>query len=116
MDVFSLEDKLMRPSEQHIFSMGFAMEFNTGYVALVKDKSSLSSAGLHTVGGVMDAGYRGEYKIQLINLSDSNYRIEKGDKIAQILILPVVIAETEEVKELLDSSRGEGGFGSTGKR
>lgn len=116
MDVFSLEDKLMLPAEHYIFSVGFALEFDPGYTVLVKDKSSLSSAGIHTVGGVFDAGYRGEYKVQMINLSKREYRIDKGDKIAQLLILPVIIADLVEVEELSNSSRGEGGFGSTGKR
>lgn len=116
MDVYSLEDKNMVPGEHYVFFSGFALEFPDGYAAIVKDKSSISKAGLHTMGGVFDAGYRGEYNIHLVNLSDSEYFIEKGDKIAQIVILPVEIPEIEEVTELADSSRGEGGFGSTGRK
>jgi len=61
------------------------------------------------------AGYRGEYNVQLINLGNEPYQIEKGNKIAQLIIYPIAIAELEETAELSDSSRGDGKFGSTGK-
>ena len=116
MDMYSLEDYDLKPMERRIFFCGFALEFETGYAAIVKDKGSLpKNAGIHTMGGVYDAGYRGEYNVNLINLGQETYHISKGDKIAQLVIYPVVIAELEEVKELSDSSRGEGRFGSTGK-
>lgn len=116
MDVYSLENYTLQPGERHFFYNGFALEFEPGYAAIVKDKSSLpKDGGLHTMGGVFDAGYRGEYNILLINLGDKPYHIEKGQKIAQIVIIPVVLAELVEVPELSESSRGMGGFGSTGK-
>jgi len=116
MDLFSLEDYDLKPGERKIFFVGFALEFSEGYAAIVKDKSSLpNKAGIHTMGGVYDAGYRGEYNVQLINLGGEAYHISKGDKIAQLVIFPVVIAELQEAQELSDSSRGEGRFGSTGK-
>lgn len=116
MDIYSLEDKVLKPGEHHIFFVGFAMEFPVGYAAIVKDKGSVSKAGLHTMGGVYDAGYRGEYNIHLVNLNDKEYKVEKGDKIAQIIIYPVEIPTIKEVKELSETSRGEGRFGSTGKK
>ena len=67
------------------------------------------------MGGVFDAGYRGEYNVHLVNLSNKPYTVEKGHKVAQLVIYPVEIASLEEVEELSDSSRGTGGFGSTGK-
>jgi dUTP pyrophosphatase len=116
MDVYAREDYDLNPGERKVFFVGFAMEFEVGYAAIVKDKSSLpNKAGIHTMGGVYDAGYRGEYNVQLVNLGQETYHITKGDKIAQLVIYPVVIAELEEVTELNDSSRGEGRFGSTGK-
>jgi dUTP pyrophosphatase len=116
MDLYSLEDKMLEPGERHIFFVGFALEFPEGYGAIVKDKSSLpKNAGIHTLGGVFDAGYRGEYNVNLINLGKEPYQIHIGDKIAQLLIVPVVIAELEEVKKLSDTSRGHGRFGSTGR-
>ncbi len=116
MDVYSLETIELAPGQRHIFFVGFAMEFPEGFAAIVKDKSSLpKNAGLHTMGGVYDAGYRGEYNVNLINLSQEPYTIHKGDKIAQIVIFPVVQVTLEETEGLADSARGEGRFGSTGK-
>ena len=116
MDVYALEDYPLKPGERKIFDLGFALEFPDGYAVIIKDKSSLpKNAGIHTMGGVFDAGYRGEYNVNLINLGKKTYKIGKGHKIAQILILPVVIAKLIEVKELSKTSRGEGRFGSTGK-
>jgi len=116
MDMYSLEDYILKPGERRIFFLGFAMEFPDGYAAIVKDKSSLpKNGGIHTMGGVFDAGYRGEYNVNLINLGSADYEIKKGHKIAQVVIFPVVIAKITEVVELSETSRGHGRFGSTGK-
>jgi len=116
MDLYAREDYDLKPGERKVFFVGFALEFENGFAAIVKDKGSLpNKAGVHTMGGVFDAGYRGEYNVQLINLGSETYHISKGDKIAQLVIYPVVIADLEGVSELSDSSRGEGRFGSTGK-
>lgn len=116
LDMYSLEDYELKAGERKVFPFGFALEFPTGYAAIVKDKSSLPrNAGIHTMGGVFDAGYRGEYNAQLINLGRESYQVKKGDKLAQLVIYPVAIAELEEVAELSDTSRGAGGFGSTGR-
>ena len=116
MDVYSLEDYDLKPMERRNFFVGFAMEFDEGYAVIVKDKSSLpNKVGIHTMGGVYDAGYRGEYNVQLINLGQDTYHISKGDKIAQLIVYPIIIAELEETDKLSESSRGEGRFGSTGK-
>ncbi len=116
MDLYSMEEKTLIPGEHYFFYHGFALEFDLGYAAVVKDKSSISKAGLHTMGGVFDAGYRGEYNTHLVNLSDKPYTVEVGDKVAQLIIYPVEIAELEEADELSDSSRGIGSFGSTGRK
>lgn len=117
MDLYSLEAHDLAPGERRIFWLGFALEFSDGYAAIVKDKSSLPlNGGVHTMGGVFDAGYRGEYNVNLINLGNAVYHIEAGDKIAQLVITPVVRATLSEVTELSDSARGTGGFGSTGKQ
>ena len=68
------------------------------------------------MGGVFDAGYRGEYNVNLINLGNKAYCVAAGDKIAQLVIMPVVRASLTEADELSDSARGTGGFGSTGKQ
>lgn len=116
MDLYSMEAVTV-PSMGHVrLFHGFALEFPEGYAAIIKDKSSISKAGLAQMGGVFDAGYRGEYNTHLVNLSDKSYNIEEGDKVSQLIIYPVAIAELEEVDELSDSSRGDGAFGSTGKK
>ncbi len=116
LDMCSLVDVTVNPGEHVRLYNGFALEFPEGYGAFVKDKGSISKAGLHTMGGVFDAGFRGEYNVHLVNLSDKAYSIAKGDKVAQLVILPVEIAELIEVEELSESARGEGAFGSTGKQ
>jgi dUTP pyrophosphatase len=116
LDLYALEEQTILPGGHARFHLGFALEFPAGYAAIIKDKGSISKAGLHTMGGVFDAGYRGEYNVHLVNLSDKAYTVEVGDKVAQLIIYPVAIAELEEVAELSDSSRGTGAFGSTGRK
>jgi len=116
MDLYSMETVKMNPGEHHRFWHGFAMEFPEGNAGIIMDKSSISKAGLIHMGGVFDAGYRGEYNTHLVNLGNDPYTVEEGDKVSQLVIVPVVIAELEETDTLSESSRGEGGFGSTGKK
>ncbi len=116
MDMYAMEDKIIQPMEHYRFWHGFALEFPDGYGGIIMDKSSMSKAGLHHMGGVFDAGYRGEYNTLLVNLSDKPYAFEKGDKVSQLVIVPVAICELEETDTLSDSARGEGMFGSTGKK
>jgi dUTP pyrophosphatase len=117
MDLFSVEEYELKPGERKIFPVGFALEFPKGFAAIVKDKGGPPYKwGVHTMGGVFDAGYRGEYNVNLINLGQEICKIEKGQKIAQLVIYPVEIVELEEVQMLSDTSRGEGRFGSTGLR
>ena len=116
MDLYSMETVTVKPGERHFFWHGFALEFPIGYAALIMDKGSISKAGFCHLGGVYDAGYRGEYNTLLINLSDQPYTFEKGDKVAQLVITPVEIVDLEETDTLSESARGEGRFGSTGKK
>lgn len=117
LDMCSREETcVLNPGDRKNFFCGFALEFPIGYAAIVKDKSSLpKNHGVHVMGGVYDSGYRGEYNVCLINLGQEPVTIEKGQKIAQLVIFPVAIAEFEEVNELSESARGDGRFGSTGK-
>lgn len=115
LNVYTMEEGTIGPGQRWLFPLGFALEFPSGYVALMKDRSSMAKNGLHCLGGVFDAGYRGEYNVLLVNLSDQAYHVQRGDKIAQLVIQPVTIAEIVEVDELSESTRGTGGFGSTGK-
>lgn len=119
MDFYALEKTTLEPGIQQAVKTGIAMEIPHGYAGLVWDKSGLAiREGLTTLGGVIDAGYRGEVMIGMINLSARPYTIEAGHKIAQMLIQRIEACEIEEASELADlpgSGRGKRGFGSTGK-
>ena len=116
MDIYSCEERTLLPQEQALISTGIVMEIPDGYVGLVWDKSGVShKGGIKTLGGVIDSGYRGEIMVGVINLGFESFMFEKGQKIAQMLIQKIESPTFEEVVELSDTSRGEGGFGSTGK-
>lgn len=117
MDLFSLDEVVINRNQRVQIPTGIAMEIPEGFVGLIWDKSGLShKCGLKTLGGVIDSGYRGEIKVGIINLGDEDYKIGKGDKIAQMIIQQKTAVEIIEVGELdSNSQRGEGGFGSTGK-
>lgn len=114
-DLYAQGDHIVIPHQTIAIPTGVAMELEKGYVSLIWDKSSVGSKGIKTLGGVIDAGYRGEYKIIVHNLNNESYTFKHGDKVAQMLVQKVEFPELVEVAELNDSTRGEGGFGSTGK-
>jgi len=115
-DLYTIDTVIVDPGQRVQVPVGLAFEIPVGYVGLVWDKSGVShKAGIKTLGGVLDSGYRGELKVGIINLSSEQYVFEKGHKIAQLLIQKIESPIFEEVLELSDTSRGEGGFGSTGK-
>lgn len=115
MDVYANETKTLQPGERGLISTGIALAIPLGYVGLIWDKSGIATKyGISTLAGVIDAGYRGEIKIALLNTSQDSYTIETGKKIAQCLIQPIHQAQLIEVPELPASQRGDGGFGSTG--
>jgi dUTP pyrophosphatase len=116
LDLYALETITVLPGEHARIWHGIALEFPEGYGGIIMDKGSISKAGLHHMGGVFDAGYRGEYNTLLVNLSDKPYTFEAGDKVSQLVIMPVLIAELEETDTLSESARGDGKFGSTGKK
>jgi dUTP pyrophosphatase len=115
MDLFSVEDLILKPKHRALVKTGLSIELPKGYVSLIWDKSGIALKGIKTMGGVIEHTYRGEYKIIMVNLSSENYEIKKGQKIAQLLIQKIETAEIEEVNELSETTRGDGGFGSTGK-
>jgi dUTP pyrophosphatase len=115
-DLYSVETLKIAPMSRVQVATGIALEIPIGYVGLVWDKSGLSHKhGLKTLGGVIDAGYRGEVKVGVINLGTETYLLEKGHKVAQIIIQQREYCEIMEVDELSETSRGDSGFGSTGK-
>ncbi len=115
-DLFASHKVAIAPNERVQVDTGFAIEIPKGYVMFIWDKSGLSHKhGLKVLGGVIDAGYRGEVKVGLVNLSDEVYTIEKHHKVAQMVMQKIEEVEIVEVDKLSDSVRGEGAFGSTGK-
>ncbi len=115
MDLFSVSAYTLQKGEIYAVPTGICVEIPRGFVGLIWDKSGVSLKGAHRLAGVVDAGYRGEIKVVMVNLGQISFVIEKGMKIAQLLIQTVEEPEIVEVEDLEDSSRGEGGFGSTGK-
>ncbi len=116
-DLLSTEEVVLEPMQRLAVGTGLAAEVPLGYELQVRPKSGLAlKSGLTVLNtpGTIDFGYRGEIKVILINLSQEPYRVEKGQKVAQLVVAPVAYADFEEVEELSDTTRGAGGFGSTG--
>jgi len=115
LDFYSAEDIVLKPGQRQAIGTGIKMEIPAGYVGLVWDKSGLAvKNGIKTMAGVVDAGYRGEIKVVLINLGQEDFIMKKNSKIAQMLIQKIEHPQIEIVSELNESQRGENGFGSTG--
>jgi len=115
-DLFAAQPTTLAPGERAQIKTGLKMEIPEGYVGFIWDKSGLShKGGLKTLGGVVDASYRGEVMVGMINLSSEAYTFEKGHKVAQMVIQKREDVSIVEVDSLSETSRGEGGFGSTGK-
>jgi dUTP pyrophosphatase len=115
MDLFSVEDRIISSGERALISTGISVELPRGHVSLIWDKSGIAAkSGIKTMGGVIEHTYRGEYKVVMLNTSKENFEVKKGQKIAQFLVQPIMTAEVEEVSELSETARGDGGFGSTG--
>lgn len=107
----------LKPGTVTPVETGLKMQIPDGYAGLIWEKSGLAfKHGIKTCAGVIDSGYRGEVKVALLNMGEDEYGVERGDKIAQMLIQKVEKPDVVEVDDLADSSRGEDGFGSTGKK
>ncbi len=115
-DIYSVEDKVLKPGETALISTGISLELKEGYCLQLWDRSGLGAKGIHRFAGLIDSDYRGEIKAVLHNSSDTEYKIEKGDRVIQASIVPVMQADFEESSELSETSRGSGGFHSTGKK
>ena len=116
IDLHTREDILLAPSQWALVPTGIAVAIPDGHAGLVAPRSGLAARhGISVVNGpgVVDAGYRGEVKVILINHGSAEVHLERGDRIAQLVVVPVVLAEMYEVSELPDSDRGQGGFGSS---
>jgi dUTP pyrophosphatase len=115
MDIFSNECLIIGPKHRAAVRTGLVFEIPKGCVGLVWDKSGVAfKSGIKTMAGVIDSGYRGELKVVLINLSSDDFKIDKGQKIAQMLIQKIERPNINLVEEVTNTKRGEKGFGSSG--
>ena len=115
LDLYSQENQIVSAKEAGYFDTGVHIEIPKGFVGMLKSKSGLNVRYGIVSEGVIDAGYTGSIVVKLYNHSGRDYRVKRGDKISQLVILPIITPELEEVKELEQTSRGSGGFGSTGR-
>lgn len=115
LDLYSLESIKLGPRQGTVSRTGVALAIPQGHVGMVADRSSLAKRGLKTAGGVIDAGYRGEIMIVLWNLSDQPVELHSGERIAQLLILPIATPAVQAASSLDETVRGVNGFGSTGR-
>jgi dUTP pyrophosphatase len=119
LDLYASESAHIGPGERWQVPTGVAVEVPPGHAGLVLPRSGLAKRhGISLVNspGLIDSGYRGEIKVLLLNNDPAEvFRIEPGDRIAQLVITPVVLPEPVEAESLSDSERGEGGFGSSGR-
>lgn len=117
MDVLAAEDVTIAPGARHAVATGLALAIPAGYEIQVRPRSGLALKHGITVPntpGTIDSDYRGELKVILINHGTEPFAIARGDRVAQLVLAPVVLAAWDEVAELDETGRGAGGFGSTG--
>ena len=117
MDVCAAEDVELPPGGRHAVATGFAVAIPDGYEIQVRPRSGLAFKHGITVPnapGTIDSDYRGELKVLLINHGRESFSIQRGDRVAQLVLAPVTRAAFAEVDDLDETSRGSGGFGSTG--
>jgi dUTP pyrophosphatase len=119
LDLYACEAAHIGPGERWSVGTGVAVEIPDGHAGLVLPRSGLAKKhGISLVNspGLIDSGYRGEIRVLLLNTDPADiFRVEPGDRIAQLLIAPIALAEPVEAAALADSARGDGGFGSSGR-
>lgn len=117
LDLFSVEEVLIKPMERKLVHTGIGIQLPSNTEAQVRPRSGLAlkyGITLLNSPGTVDEGYRGEIKVLMINLSRESFLVERGMKIAQMVVKPVKQVSVEEVDELSSTDRGQRGFGSTG--
>ena len=112
---FTVNPATNRGAGTAIINTGVHMQIPVGYVGFIKSKSGLNVKHGLTAEGVIDSGYTGSIVVKLYNYSDEEYKIHAGDKITQLVILPIPPVELEQVTELPETERGSNGFGSSGR-
>jgi dUTP pyrophosphatase len=118
LDLRADEDFTLAPGERRAVATGLAIAVPEGYEAQVRARSGLAlqhGVALVNAPGTIDADYRGEVKVLLVNLGQEPFTARRGQRIAQLVVAPVARVEVREVDELPDTARGAGGFGSTGR-
>lgn len=117
LDLPSAEARTLAPGERHAFRTGLVLGLPEGYEGQVRPRSGLAAKHGVTVlnaPGTIDADYRGEVKVLLVNLGAEPFEVTIGTRIAQLIVAPVAPVEIDVVTELVPTERGAGGFGSTG--
>lgn len=117
-DIHSIEEVKIKPGESALIRTGLAFEFENGYFAMIAPRSSFAlknNLDVPNSVGICDSDYRGEYLMAIRNLGTKEAIVEKHERIGQIVFVPFVQAQFEEVENLGETQRGTGGFGSTGK-
>jgi dUTP pyrophosphatase len=115
LDVYAATDGVVPSGGCCTFDTGVHVEIPSGYVGMLKSKSGLNCKHGIVSEGVIDAGYTGSIAVKLYNHGASPYMVKAGEKISQLVILPIITPDPEVVDSLADTERGTGGFGSTGK-
>lgn len=115
LDLYNLEDVLLEPGQGKAVKTGIALAIPLMHVGIIADRSSLAKRGLKSAGGIVDSGYRGEVHIILWNISNDAIQIKRGERIAQLMIVPIRTPKVKEVTRLNETARGSKGFGSSGK-
>ena len=115
LDLYARETQIVPARESAIFDTGVHIELPDNTVGMLKSKSGLNVKHGITSEGVIDVGYTGSIVVKLYNHSGYDYTVNAGDKISQLVIMPILIPELELVDELEDTDRGNNGFGSSGK-
>lgn len=113
-DLFALERTVLPARAITKVHTGIAVELPENTSGIIWGKSSVESKGIKAMAGLVDAPYRGELIVCMYNLNEQDFVFEAGQKIAQLVVLPTLYPAFEEVSELTDTTRGDGGFGSTG--
>lgn len=116
-DLSAVKSLVIKKGCKRAIPLGIASEFPEGYLVSFRDRSGLAiKHGLHVLAGVIDSGYRGEWQVIIINLGEKDYKVGKGERIAQAILHQLPEVEIIGVKELSETKRGKGGFGSSGRK
>ncbi len=115
LDLRANETINLKPLDQKVVNTGLIIKIPENHVGLIRDRAGIvSKMKVHTIAGTFDSAYRGEVSVLLINFGDKEIQIEKGMRIAQLIVIPITKVKVKLVKRLSSTKRGSSGFGSTG--